>query len=119
MHDAAPMTGLNPTHCAELVPIICIPLNVTAPARLRRDRWYWRELPGCALAFFLPEGAAVPAVDVCTGLIFGAMVEMCATRSRFNGAGVNVDRLPGFGSDGTAVEGGEARFLMAPQRVTG
>jgi len=112
------MTGLNPTHCAELVPIICIPLNVTAPARPARDKWIWRELPGCALAFYLPEHAPVPPVDVCKGLIFGEIVEMCATRSRFNGGGINVDALPDFGSDGTAVDEGGARFLMAPERMT-
>lgn len=118
MHDPAPMIGLDPTNCADLVPIICTPLNVTAPYRLVRDKWIWRELPGCAMAFYLPVRAPVPAMDVCTGLIFGAIVEMCATRSRFNGGGINVEELPHWGSDGTAVEGGEARFLMAPERMT-
>lgn len=49
---------------------------------------------------------------------FGAVVEGCATDSRFNAGVVNVLVLPGFAGPGEAVVQGKLRYAMAPERLT-
>lgn len=48
----------------------------------------------------------------------GEIREKCAGDSRWNAGSINVGEMPGFGGDGTAVVGGEARWVMAPERLT-
>ena len=83
-----------------------------------RDKWIWRELPECALAYYLPPNAVVPTEYKCRTLIFGSLFEKCAVDSRYNAGSINVAELPDFSGDGRAIVQYEQRFLMAPERLT-
>lgn len=111
------MLGLNPSNCDLALPIACGKLTDTPAARLVHDKWIWTELPGCSLGYYLPDEAAPPFLFQCEGAL-GAVVELCATNSRFNAGEVNVETMPDFGGDGTAVVEGAVRYVMAPERLT-
>ncbi len=70
------------------------------------------------MGYYLPEGAEVPDQEMCEWGILGEIREKCAGDSRWNAGSINVGEMPGFGGDGTAVVGGEARWVMAPERLT-
>lgn len=69
-------------------------------------------------------------MSVCEDVIFGGIREKCATgdgstaEKKKNAGGINVEELPGREGgggdrgDGTAVEEGRGRYLVAPVRLT-
>lgn len=49
---------------------------------------------------------------------FKAVVDKCASDAQGNAGNVNVEQMPSLFGDGTAVEEGEMRWVMAPQQLT-
>lgn len=111
------MVGLNPTNCKICIPIVCKKLTSPHPEQLIRDKWFWAELPGCSLGYYLPEEALVPSAGQCERT-FAAIVEPCSTNSRFNAGGINVEEMPDFSGDGSVVVERRLRYVMAPERLT-
>lgn len=110
------MVGLDPSNCDVVIGIICHQLG-PAPEELVRDRWIWAELPGCALGYYLPARAWAADRGHCERT-FEAVVGLCASDSRWNAGGVNVEVMPDFSGDGRAEREGRMRYAMAPERLT-
>ena len=111
------MPGLNPTNCEYITQNLCRRFQLGPVLIDDRDKWHWFELPGCALAFYLSTTAQSPGLQGCLR-IMGEIREKCATNSRYNAGTSNVKTLPDFTGDGQAVDNWEARFIMAPERLT-
>ncbi|KAL8819860.1 MAG: hypothetical protein Q9191_007643 [Dirinaria sp. TL-2023a] len=115
-----PMIGLNPSNCETAALATCVRLARRFDHHhVITGRWIWTdELEGCAIGYYLPQGAIAPSVEICEDVVLKGIIDKCATDSRFNAGSRNVRRLPSFADDGTAVVETELRYLMAPERLT-
>ena len=111
-----PMALLSGMKCAFITEDVCQKLVSEGPEA--HDKWIWWEVSGCALGYYIPTGGARPNLPQCENAIFGALRHRCASSWIYNGGGINVQELPDFGSDGSAVLDDTARFMMAPERLT-
>ncbi|KAL8680500.1 MAG: hypothetical protein Q9186_003299 [Xanthomendoza sp. 1 TL-2023] len=112
-----PPPGLQPTTCAQLAESKCDSIPRIQPAQIRRSEWVWNEVEGCALGFYFPPDAPIPTREECNEIFYG-LIEECAFQSRWDAGAVNVGEWPDFAQEGTAVEEGENRFILAPWRLT-
>ena len=60
----------------------------------------------------------IPSKAVCDEYIFDAIVQLCATNSRFNAGSINVEHMPDFSGDGLPHTQGYPRYVMAAERLT-
>lgn len=116
--DSPPMTSLSPTSCELASQIICQRFASQTTTQLVRDRWIWTEVPGCAVAYWLPEDALVPDPVACQVRNIGAILEKWAYGSRDNAGTINVDNLPDFGKDERPIVEHMMMYLMTPERLT-
>ena len=96
-----PLAGLNPSNCDIVAEITCQRLVNVPREHLVQETWIWSELEGCAMGYYLPDGARVPNRHTCEGVIMKEITEKCARDSRFNAGSINVERLPNFADDRT------------------
>lgn len=111
-----PMTDLSSLKCAFLAEDTCSDLASRGPKA--RDTWIWDEVSGCALGYYLPNGAPVPSRFECEYQIYDQIRMKCATDGRYNAGSANVFDMPDFGGDGSGVDRSMGRYLMAPERLT-
>ncbi len=111
-----PMTALSSSKCALLAGDVCADLESRGPEA--RGRWIWEEISGCALGYFLPDGAEVPRKGECEYQIFDQIRRECAGGSQYNAGAMNVFELPDFSGDGSGMVEEWGRYLMAPERLT-
>ena len=115
-------TGLNPSNCLSVAPIICDLLSKLRPASLVTEKWLWASQTGCALGYYLPEGyehrtEEIPGKEECIRDIYGMIIERCASRSQYNVGSINVEQLPMGREVGLAMTEGYPRYVMAPRRL--
>ena len=108
---------LDPSTCGMAAGAICYTLNLLGPTQIRRSTWLWQLRSGCAMGFYFSPDAPVPDFSSCR-ILLGALVEKCTEDLRFNGGGINVRIPPRGSSNGSAFVEGEARYLMAPRKLT-
>ncbi len=111
-----PMTALSSSKCALLAGDVCADLEARGPEA--RGKWIWEEISGCALGYFLPDGAEVPHKYHCEYGIFDKIRRQCAGGWQYNAGAINVFELPDFGGDGSGMVEEWGRYLMAPERLT-
>ncbi len=112
-----PPPGLKPTNCESLAALECSSIHDLGPARLRRNQWVWNEVEDCAIGVYFPETATPPTESKCLQVL-GQIIDRCAMRSQYNAGAVNVDVWPDFEQEGTPIEEGEVRWVLAPWRLS-
>ena len=110
------MTELSSNKCAFITEQFCADLAFYGHEQ--RKKWIWEEVSGCALGYYLPDGARVPSRAGCEHRIFDPMRFQCAADGRYNAGSINVFDVPDFGGDGSGVDPGEGRYMMASERLT-
>ena len=119
--DRPNLPAPDPTVCTAIKRAACEPFNPDFPFPVWRDRWVWRSLEGCSLAFYMPGDAdksMLPSVDECQRNIYGAMIETCAQRTgQYNLGTINVDTPPDPSWEGLPLTDGYPRYLMAYEQL--
>ena len=107
--------------CKEIIRAACEPFNPDFPFPVWRDRWVWRSLEGCSLAFYMPgdvDKPLIPSVDECQRNIYGAMVEKCVQRTdQYNVGTINVHISPDPSWEGLPLVDSFPRYLMAYEEL--
>ena len=120
-HRLAGTEGLQPSHCSYAVEVSCGAINKTSePANpIRRNKWIWTETPGCAVAYYVPQGSGVrvPKAPECTEIMTG-LIDKCAFNSSVNAGSENVAVMPDWSHDGVEELVDEAMYILAPERLT-
>lgn len=110
-----PMPGLHPTNCGLAAQLLCREIDRSSRSAVL-DRWVWNELVGCATGYFVPGRFFYQELR-CEGA-FEAIIEACATDSRFNAGSENVEVLPNFTQPAEAWVRSRPMYVMAPKKLT-
>ncbi len=112
---------LDPAVCREVIPAACEKLSPHFPFAVKRNEWVWTSLEGCWLAYYMPREAPrflFPSVNECKRQIYGAMIDKCTqTMDQYNLGTINVEIPPDTAGEGSPLQSGYPRYLMASKEL--
>ena len=115
--DAPDIHIFVPSDCQKLAKATCISIGVTQPHRFMRDKWFWTELDGCAVGYFIPSGAYLPSRSSCS-VILEEIISKCIWASDFNAGSNNVLLLPAImEEDGIPLDWHHPMYLISPWKL--
>ena len=116
-HRIDGLIGLRPSNCELVAALLCNNLNETEQQG-RRGEWIWKEMEGCATAYYFPKDIQKVPTDGSCELVLNHIIGTCAYNSSVNIGSINVGEMPSWDSEGRPEFEGIAMFLTAPERLT-